>query len=248
MKRRYAVSLEDIPEVRSFFFQNVREFKSVETMRTAIFDCETFRVLCSPRYLPMKVLGLMQSLKKYIRNNKETIENFVGTGPVLAEYYRSRMEGPYKGPIWEIDRTSAYLEAAKKLQILNEELYVKLRALHKTKRLAVLGSLATVRDVKIFKEGRIVSQTKEFDPFLRSLWGKIAWEVGEQLGKLFEADKSAKFFYVDQMYTPVEQHIEGYKSKLLYMDYDKETNNVVFNDNRAWTLPDISPVLRQWSA
>jgi hypothetical protein len=125
----------------------------------------------------------------------------------------------------EIDLRAAYPTAALRLNILDAELFKKLKAEPKQHRTKLLGALAVRRHITRFDTlGRKIDQRTEFDPVGVATWRTICAKVGNDLADVARRDKGYLCFWVDNYWTTDTEHDRHGLEKIY--DLESETGEI----------------------
>jgi len=100
--------------------------------------------------------------------------------------------------VCEIDITKAYWCAAKKLEYIDQETYMKGLVLDKKSRLVAVGAAATVKWQMVSDGEKYVSFSEEMSPSGRSAFFHICQEVSNAMSEAFDTD--CYLFWVDAMF------------------------------------------------
>ena len=137
----------------------------------------------------LKLINMVRSdVKKYIENND--IEQYNSAD--VAWYYYNDVYGnlKLKGDVLKIDLTAAYWTHAINIGVISDktEAYFEAADLDKKEkkylRLKALGSLATVKRVSEWKDGKEVSRDEKIDIANRNVYLKICDYVAETLKEI----------------------------------------------------------------
>lgn len=114
--------------------------------------------------------------------------------------------------VMEFDIVKAYYTAAYNLGYISREFFLACIELPKTTRLRLIGSIATLKTIFVYKEGKLSGDPiQKYDPDLRKAWFHICKYVDEcmrQLRRLLGED--FLFYWVDGLYCKSTDKIDDY--------------------------------------
>lgn len=150
--------------------------------------------------IPMEGIVLMSRLKKHClslgipktNHNKESVKYFAWSRKISYP-------GIYMD-VCEIDVNKAYLNIAYNLGYIDKDLFeLAMNVKNKKSRLALLGSLATQKKTRVYKNGKLKETKRHYESeeskILSSYYYHIAHELGYIMDDIFKGYEDDVFFY-----------------------------------------------------
>jgi len=225
-----------------------RPFTVTRTTYSTKLKSDKFQVILSDRRLWFNHLALITKLKAFVRNNVPD------PGEVRARRvydYNAEKFGPVEGwikPVMESDLSGAYISCARRLSLINQELFEKVRDVNKFYRLKILGSLGSRKQVTEYDaRGLVTGRKTVYDSKLRNVWQKIVQSVNDDMLEQQRSDPLWVFYWVDNYFTQSTSskvlifNEIGYGVKTFQTDvvYRKQSEKIGFflPDERMFQMP-----------
>ena len=248
MKVFHRGNLNDFMKMKNELLSMKTVFETSETTFTKqiIIHDEQVKILYAEETLTFRDLGLMAKVKKEITANAIEKNISFTFEPEKIKYnvynYAALTPDTDLFNIVEIDIKAAYFYACLNMGLLSKETFKTLIDLPKLTRLKILGSIATLKTVTTYKNGKMLGQPEQKkNDLTRSAWFAITLKVDEILLNISERiNKDFLFYYVDGIYinedaiseSIVEDEItkQGFlftKKKIDYIRVTKSGNLIV---------------------
>lgn len=164
------------------------------------------RILITDNQLSIRSLGLMLSLKKEVRERLSDLELVDAKARYFSFRDREIIAGTHG---FEYDLDAAYLNELYRLGACSEALMRKLLTLEKKERLAVVGSLATMKITQTIEKGEIVGEpVRERDPELMRVWNTIVYRTDKRMMEYFETYQQVLWYWVDALFSKIPCRVE----------------------------------------
>lgn len=223
-------------------------FTVVKTNYTTQIKNQFVNYIFFDESMSFKTLGLVGKIRKEVENNYQN--NFVwGYDKIKYMVYNFQELKPDSvlNNCIEIDINSAYLHAAKNLNLISNDTFNKVNKLNKINRLKALGSMATRKFIQEYENGEIISERIETNERLRAAWFQICYEIDKILFQCaYEIKKAFLFYYVDGIYvapktiTDIDTVMNiisanGYEFKIkpVKIRVTQKQNLIVYDEKRA---------------
>lgn len=204
----YRGNLNDFVAMKNRLLYMGAEFETGETTFTRYIKIvnEGVKLLYSEDTLSFSDMGLMAKLKKQIAQNVKRLNISFDFSPDKIKYsvynYDALTPDTDIFNVCEIDLKAAYFYTCNNMGLIDKEMFDKLMTLPKLKRLKILGSIATVKTITRYNNGKQVDQPEvRKDALTRSAWFYITSIVDTLLISLIDKLKQDfLFYYVDGIY------------------------------------------------
>lgn len=196
---------------------------------------------------PASTFSLMNDCKNDARRYlKQDLPPVVAPQEEILWYCANSYEDMPQGisePILKIDLSEAYWRKACQMGIISKKTQKAFKSLlfasykeEKLCRLKALGSLATIRTIKIYKKGKLVDEYIECEKPLRNLYLAICELVSQDMQKII-TEVGGLYYYWDCVFVRVadnkEQKIVSKIEKLGYKCRVEKDNAVVINNGQC---------------
>lgn len=191
-------------------------------------------LLLSDSVLSKRALGLMQSIRKEVRERLESLPLCDDAATYYRFTDRRQLEAAAEG--MEYDLESAYVNELYRLRAVSPELAAKIFALPKNERLAVVGSIATLKITQEIRKGRPVGETiRERDAGLFRVWKTIVYNVDQRLAGYFAANQCSLWYWVDALFASGPCQIPESKERPFIIAAQSE-KEIVLTDGRVFQI------------
>lgn len=197
------------------FLKTVVEQKQTFTISEGTFTTnfffpkENISQMYSEKFKAPRELGLMSKVKNEIKRNlinlppvpidTKEIKYFDYSGVLNNDLGAGEIR-EFKNVV-EIDLTAAYYYSALNLKLLSKETLDICLLLHKTKRLSILGAIASKKIITEYENGFETQKYIKTNKELRNAWFAICKNVDETLQRCQNiCGKKFLFYYVDGVY------------------------------------------------
>lgn len=208
-------------------------FSVTTTSKTEKIKTNNVNYLFAESHYFGKIFGLLSQLKKMLNDNEEKILNapFSGTSTEI-KYYHFNSERNFNvdaGTVYDIpdvieaDISKAYYKTAFNLGFITEEFYLKCKNLDKQDRLVLIGSIATIKTIDYYVDGRKTTSEIIKNDLHRMAWFKICSYVDNALIMLLERFNKISpdiflFYWVDGIYFRNFEIKKGYNWQTVFKE------------------------------
>ena len=197
---------------------------------------EKYNYLFTKDYLGIGAIILFSKVKSDIlKNIKE--KNIIIPDNIIPTYfaYNPKYFDSHQGflmGLTELDLNSAYLNSAFRLNLISEEIYLKLLSCSKPIRLRALGSIATKKDIYEYENGEMILHTLKKDDLLCNVWKYICYRTDLEILDLISENKQDNFvfYWFDNLFLNLPEH-EIRKDKFYKLNFPLDMNYSYMNNN-----------------